>query len=295
MNSARLLILLFILLKVALQYFAVHPGFELHRDEFLHLDQADHLAWGYLSVPPLTSWISVLIRELGNTEFWVRFFPALFGVLTLVVIWDLVGRLGGGLFAKSLAAIGLLCSALIRLNILYQPNSFDIFAWTLVFYSLICFVQSQERKWLYFLAVSFALGFLNKYSIGFLAMGLMPALLIFKREIFRQKDLYGSFLLAFILILPNLVWQIQNDFPFLTHMRLLSKYQLVNNSRAGFLSEQVLFFYPSLFVWLVGLFMLFFHLRIGLSVGLLGLSSLRCLYLLFSKPKDTMPLGSIPF
>jgi hypothetical protein len=32
--------------KVALQYVLIHPSFDLHRDEYLHLDQADHLAWG---------------------------------------------------------------------------------------------------------------------------------------------------------------------------------------------------------------------------------------------------------
>jgi predicted membrane-bound mannosyltransferase len=96
--------------KFVLQAIVVHPDFELQRDEFLHLDQPDHLAWSYLSVPPLTSWISVLISWLGNTVFWIRFFPALFGVFTLILIWDLVGRLGGNLFVKSLAAVCMLCT-----------------------------------------------------------------------------------------------------------------------------------------------------------------------------------------
>lgn len=251
------LLLFFILLKFAIQYAVVHPDFDLHRDEFLHLDQADHLAWGYLSVPPLTSWISVLIRWLGNGEFWVRFFPALIGAVTIVVVWDLVKRLGGNLFAQSLAAVALLCSALIRLNILFQPNSIDSLCWSLVFYTLVCFFQTKNSKWLYFLALSFAFGFLNKYNIIFLALGLFPALLVTdKRRIFRDKHLYFSLLLAVVIVAPNLIWQYQNGFPALTHMRLLSKFQLVNNSRAGFLTEQLLFFYPSIFIWVTGLFAL---------------------------------------
>ena len=82
MRRDYLILSFFICLKFILQWLVVHPDFELHRDEFLHLDQADHLAWGYLSVPPFTSWNSVVIRWLGNTEFWVRFFPALYGALT---------------------------------------------------------------------------------------------------------------------------------------------------------------------------------------------------------------------
>jgi hypothetical protein len=45
----------FIILKFILQYFLISPEYDLQRDEYLHLDQANHLAWGYLSVPPLTS------------------------------------------------------------------------------------------------------------------------------------------------------------------------------------------------------------------------------------------------
>jgi len=253
LKKSTLLLLFFVLAKFALQAIVVHPDYDLHRDEFLHLDQADHLAWGFLSVPPLTSWFSVLIAWLGNTEFWVRFFPTLFGAMTLVLIWDLVGRLGGSLFARSLAAITLLCSALIRLNILYQPNSIDILCFTLVFYTLIRHIQTEKAHWLYLLGLSFAFGFLNKYTIVFLALGITPALVFTNRQLFQNKHLYGALALALVLISPNLIWQIQHGFPVLTHMQLLSSLQLVNNSKTGFLMDQILFFYPSLLIWLSGL------------------------------------------
>jgi len=253
-KKETLLLFFFILIKFVLQYIVVHPDFELHRDEFLHLDQADHLAWGYLSVPPVTSWMSVLIRWLGNAEFWVRFFPALLGALTLWVVWDLVKRLGGSLYAQSLAAVAMLCSALIRINILFQPNSIDVLCWTLVFYTLVCFFQTQNPKWLYLLGLSFAIGFLNKYNILFLAMGLFPALLVTpSRPLFQNRHLYFALLIAAVLVAPNVIWQYLNGFPVLTHMELLSKYQLVNVSRTGFLLEQLLLFYPALFIWLTGL------------------------------------------
>ncbi|GAB2499659.1 ArnT family glycosyltransferase [Algoriphagus taiwanensis] len=253
MKKEPLLLLFFILAKLAIQYLAVHPDYDLQRDEFLHLDQAKHLAWGYLSVPPFTSWNSVLIQWLGGGEFWVRFFPALYGVLTLVLAWDLVKRLGGGLFAQSLAAIFLLCSAMIRVNILYQPNAMDILCWTWVFYSLIRWEASQRPKWLYLMGMAFGMGMLNKYSIAFLGLGILLSLLLMKPKIFKIKHLYGGLGLAFLLFLPNLLWQITHGFPVLTHMRLLQQYQLVNNSAVGFLAEQALFIYPSLLLILPGL------------------------------------------
>jgi len=244
----------FILIKFVLQYLLIDSGYDLHRDEYLHLDQAHHLAWGYISVPPVTSWFSYLIYLLGNTEFWVKFFPALFGALTLVLVWKAIEKLGGNLYAKSLAAICLIFSSLARLNILFQPNSFDILAWTFVYFALLCFIQTGKNKWLYWLGIGIGFGFLNKYNIAFQVLGLIPALLLTsERKIFKNPHLYAAFGLAFLIALPNLIWQVQNDFPVLWHMRMLSQYQLVNVNRLDFLNDQFFFFFGSSFVLLVAL------------------------------------------
>ena len=71
-------LLIVIAAKFLLQYILVNPYYELHMDEFLHLDQAKHLAFGFISVPPLTSVFSKIIFLLGGGLFWIRFFPALF-------------------------------------------------------------------------------------------------------------------------------------------------------------------------------------------------------------------------
>ena len=137
MKKQTIILSLVILLKFVIQFFLISDTYELHRDEFLHLDQAPHLAWGYMSVPPVTSWISWLIFQLGNDAFWVKFFPALFGALTIFLVWKMVGLLKGDLYAKILGVSAVLFSALLRINILYQPNSLDILCWTLVYYLLI--------------------------------------------------------------------------------------------------------------------------------------------------------------
>lgn len=251
------LLFFFLFLKISSQFLLVHPDFDLQRDEFLHLDQADHLAWGYLSVPPVTSWISLVIRFLGNDEFWVRLIPALIGSLTLLVVWKTVEALGGNLWARSLSAIAFIFSAMARLNILYQPNSIDILCWTLVLFTLVRFFQTEQPKWIYLLALTFAFGFLNKYNIAFLALGMLPALFITnQRSILSNRHLYLALILALVLISPNLYWQWENGLPVLFHMQQLTKHQLVNMERSGFLKEQLLFFYPSLFILVGGLFAL---------------------------------------
>ena len=95
----KIILLCFIFLKFLIQYSLISPEYELQRDEFLHLDQANHLAFGYLSVPPVTSWISYIIKLLGNSVFWIKFFPTLFGALTIFVVWKAIEELKGNLFA----------------------------------------------------------------------------------------------------------------------------------------------------------------------------------------------------
>ncbi|NME72397.1 glycosyltransferase family 39 protein [Flammeovirga aprica] len=254
-----LLLLGFILLKFVFQHFLIEPGYDLQRDEYLHLDQANHLALGFTSIPPFTSWISFVIGLLGNDVFWVKFFPALFGALTIVVVWFTIDELKRGLYAKILGALCILFSALLRLNTLYQPNSFDVLSWTAVFFFFIKYINRENSKWLYWGAVIFALGFLNKYNIIFLILGLIPALLITKsRNLLIRKEFYIAMGIVLLIISPNLLWQFTNDFPVIRHMEELSSSQLVNVQRISFLKSQLFFFTGSLFVILSAQFGLLF-------------------------------------
>ncbi len=252
------ILLFFIVLKFAIQYAIIGPEYDLHRDEYLHLDQGKHLAWGYLSVPPFTSWHSWLIMALGNSEFWVKFFPALYGALTLLIVWKAIEILDGDLFSLILGATAITFSVLLRINMLYQPNSVDVFFWTLLYYTLLRYIKSENNAWLYATGIVLGFGFLNKYNILFQIIGLIPALLITNKKIFTNKHLYYAGSVAFLIVLPNLIWQYQNDFPVVHHMKLLSETQLVNVKTSDFLKEQILFFMGSIFV-LIAAFLSFFR------------------------------------
>ncbi|WP_231490684.1 glycosyltransferase family 39 protein [Pedobacter sp. Leaf170] len=243
----------FILLKFVLSYALVNNVYELHRDEFLHLDQGRHLAAGFTSIPPLTAIFSVIINLLGGSVFWVKFFPTLFGALTMLFAWQIVDALKGNLIAKCLVALAYLCSVYLRINILYQPNSFDVLAWTAIYYCLLKYFEDQQIKYLYYFAIWLGLGFLNKYNVMFLVLGILPAVLILpNRKIFQNKHLYFSVLLAFLIISPNVIWQIGHHFPVISHMKELAETQLVNVKRSDFFKEQILFFINVVFIWLAG-------------------------------------------
>ncbi len=260
MLKKQLLLLFFILLKFFLQFSLIHPVYELHRDEYLHLDQGNHLAAGYLSVAPFTSWIAWIIQQLGASEFWVKFFPALFGALTIVVVWKAIEVLKGGIFALVLGATCVLFSALLRLNCLFQPNSFDVLAWSFLYYCLLRYCTDEKVKWIWLAALAFAIGFLNKYNIVFQLIGLLPALLFNKqRNLFLKRPFYLAMVAAFVLLLPNLYWQYQHGFPVFYHLRELTNTQLVNVSRADFLKEQLLYNLGGIIVLLPGFLSFFMH------------------------------------
>ena len=260
MSKKTGLLLFFVILKFILQYFAIDSGYELHRDEFLHLDLGKHLAWGYQSVPPVTGWISYIILLLGNSVFWVKFFPALFGALTIVVVWKTVETLGGNWFALILGAVAVTFSVLLRINTLYQPNSLEFLCWTLLFYTVVKYISTENNKWIWLAALIFVIGFLNKYNISFLLAGLIPALLLSEhRKIFLNKHFYLAFLAAILIISPNLVWQYQNGLPVVHHLETLANTQLINVNRFDFLKEQSLFFSGSIFVIIIAFISFFSH------------------------------------
>lgn len=260
MPNKSVILLGFIAAKFLLQYFLILPEYDLQRDEYLYLDQANHLAWGYLSVPPLTSWIALITNWLGNSTFWVRFFPAFFGALTILIVWKTVEELKGGLFACVLATTGLVFSTLLRLNQLFQPNSVDVLCWTTLYFVLIKYINSKNSQWLYVFATVFAFGFLNKYNVVFLLIGLLPAIVLTQqRKLLINHHVYLALLVSLLLITPNLIWQYQHGFPVLHHMKLLAETQLVHVNRTDFLKEQSLFFIGSLLVIVAGLYGLLFY------------------------------------
>lgn len=167
MTKKTTILLGFIALKFMLQFLLLSSDYDLQRDEYLHLDQANNLAWGYLSVPPFTSWTSYIIQLLGNSIFWIKLFPAFYGALTIYIVWKAIEQLNGNLFALILGGTCILFSALLRLNTLYQPNSFDVLSWTALYFILLKYFKTDDSKWLYVGATTFAIGFLINTTLFF--------------------------------------------------------------------------------------------------------------------------------
>jgi len=257
-NFHRLIYLLAIL-KFGLPYLIQNHSYEPHRDEFLYLAEAHHLAWGYMEVPPMMSFFGYLTNLFGGSLFWIKFWPSLFGAFTYILVARLILLFEGRWFALFLGFMPFVLGYYMHVHFMLQPGFLEVFFWTLIAYGLIYYVKTNENSGLYIMGIAFGLGMLSKYSVLFFATGILIALIITKRkDILRNKHFYYAILIGIVLFLPNIIWEWCHGFPIVYQMKQLQHQQLQYVGITTFLTEQLLYNLPCIFIWVTGLFWLIF-------------------------------------
>jgi 4-amino-4-deoxy-L-arabinose transferase-like glycosyltransferase len=291
-NNYRLIILLLACLKFILPFLLSHPSFELHRDEYLYYEQGQHLALGYLENPPLIGFLAYLSSLFGGSFFWVKFWPGLFGALTLLITAGIAKELGGKIFAQIIAASGIILTAYLRIHFLFQPNFADIFFCSLNAYYLIRYINTEREKYLYLLCLAAALGWWSKYSVLFFIAAVFISLLLTKhRIILLKKHFWLAAGLGVSIILPNTYWQYIHNWPLLIHMDELRDTQLKYINKTDFIKEQILMLLPVLFIWIGGLIWLLRNSAYRI-IGFIYLSVITLLML--GSGKGYYALGAYP-
>jgi hypothetical protein len=281
-------------------HLATNTNYELHRDALLYYSLGENLAWGYASVPPLIALISKFSTLIfGNTVFALRFFPALIGSVSVIIIARIVKELKGGIFAIIIAALAFIFSpAFLRSNTLLQPVSFNQFFWLFSGYLIVRLLNTQNPKYWLSIFIVFGIGFLNKYSIAFFIVAFLIAVLFTShRNLLKSKYFFAGGLLGAIIILPNLIWQFNHNLPLINHMAELQKYQLVNVTIIGFIIDQFIMNLPGLIVWITGLiaFLLFKSEKKFRVLAYLYLFTVLLILLFRGKPYYTLGLYPVLF
>lgn len=255
-------ILALAIIKFVLPYLLQSPVYEPHRDEFLYLAEGQHLAWGFMEVPPLLSIFAWLIDLFGGSIFWIKFWPNVFGTLTFVLLAKIIDHLGGKWFAILLVFFPFVFAAWLRMFFLFQPNAPEIFFCALMAYSLFRFIQTSKNKWLYIFGISIGIGLLAKYTVAFWTVSLFVGILFSsQRKIFLNRHFYFGLIIGGLIFLPNFLWQYTHHFPVLHHMDELKKTQLQYVSVGGFLKGEFLMYLSVFFIWIAGLLYLLFSFK----------------------------------
>jgi 4-amino-4-deoxy-L-arabinose transferase-like glycosyltransferase len=238
-------------------------GYGFFIDELYFLACSEHLAWGFVDMPPLFPAVTALIRAtLGDSLLAVRLLPALAGA-ALVLITGLMARdLGGRRFAQGIAALAVLTAPIwMVMHSLHTMNALDQLFWTAAAWVVIRIVRADEtaegwpQGWVVFGAIA-GLGMLNKHTMAFFGVALVAGLALTPaRRAFRSRWLWLGGLLAVLIYLPNLAWEIRHHFP---HFEMLANIKAdgrdVPLNPLQFMLQQVLLLNPlALPLWLGGL------------------------------------------
>lgn len=237
------------------------------RDEFDYMSCGDHLQWGYVDQPPLIPFLTHISRAvLGDSLRAIRFIPALASSLLVVQTAAIARELGGRRYALLLSAVcALIAPQYLSNGGLLGTNCLEPNLWMgCAYFTILAIKRVDPRYWLWFGVIA-GLGLEEKYSISVFGLGIVVGLLLTEqRRVFLNKWIWLGGFAAFLIFLPNLLWNIHYEWPFV---------QLMHNIRAEgrdvvlgpfdyFFQQTMLVNTLSAPIWLTGLFALFFSSRL---------------------------------
>jgi 4-amino-4-deoxy-L-arabinose transferase-like glycosyltransferase len=241
-------------------------GYGFFRDEFYYIACSEHLDWGYVDHPPLSIGLLWLNRLFfGDSLFALRLLPAVAGVLLVYMTAMIVRELGGGKGARLLACVAVIVAPIfLSLSTIYSMNAFELLFWASATYVVIRIVNARDQKlWLLFGLLA-GLGLQNKHSMAILVVCLIAGFaLTGQRKRLSGPWFWWGATLVFVLILPNLIWQIANGLPTLEFLRNAQEWKNTPLSPLEFLSSQVLLLHPlAMPLWAAGLVAFMMHKRL---------------------------------
>jgi 4-amino-4-deoxy-L-arabinose transferase-like glycosyltransferase len=216
LTQGMVLIWLIALAKLVFHiYFNNRYGY--FRDEFDYIACGDHLGWGYVDQPPLIPFLVHISRAvLGDSLRAIRFIPALASSLLVVQAALIARELGGKRYAMLLTAVTIVIAPQYLSNgSLLGTNCLEPNLWMgCAYFVILAIKRNDPRYWLWFGVIA-GLGLEEKYSIALFGFGIVVGLLLTEqRRAFLNKWIWLGGVAAFLIFLPNLLWNTHYDWPF---------------------------------------------------------------------------------
>ncbi len=233
------------------------------RDELYYIACGRHLDWGYVDQPPLIAVVTWLELHLGGSSLHaLRFLPAVAGAGLVVLVGLLAREMGASKFATWFAGLATACVGVsFVMDYLLTMNAFEPLFWTGCAYLLVRIINTgNQRLWLWFGLLA-GIGLQNKYSMAIFGFGVVVGLLLTpQRKVFAQRWIWLGGVVAFVIFLPNFIWNVQHHWPFVELMRnIKASGRDVDLGVSRYLAEQLFVVTPvPLLVAMIGLLYLFF-------------------------------------
>lgn len=234
----------------------------IFRDELYYLACSEHLDFGYVDQPPLIAVVAWVAHHFfGESLIGLRLLPGLAGAATVWLTGKLAREMGGGVFAQAIAALAVLAAPVyLLMHHWLTMNAFEPLIWIACAWCIVRAInQGEPRYWLAF-GLLIGLGMENKYSTAFFALAVFAGLLATpQRRFLSNAWIWSGALCSLLIFLPNLIWLIRHDFPFLELMHnIRSTNRDVVRGPVAFIADQAMLMNPIMFpLWLGGLGWLF--------------------------------------
>jgi hypothetical protein len=243
---------------VAVLHLLTNHRYGIHRDELQFLSDAKHLAWGYVSYPPLTPFIErISLGIFGLSLVGLRLFSVIAQFLVMVVTGLMAYELGGGRLAQVTTVLAMALSQLpVFEGTEFQYTSFDNLWWVLIAYFIIRLLKEEDPRWWLAVGAVTGIGLLTKYTIVFYIAGILGGMLLTRaRRYFLVPWFWCGTSLALLLFLPNFLWQVHHGFISYHFLQHIHKRDVGEGRANSFLYDQFmnctnLFATP---LWIAGL------------------------------------------
>ena len=281
--------------------FAVHMlvagNYGYFRDELYYIAAGRHLQAGYVDHPLLMGWLAALLRvTIGDSLVAIHIVPALACALLIVITGLMAREMGGGRVAQVVAGAATMFSLnFIATGSLFSMDVLDQLWWALISLIVIRLLrQDAPRLWLVVGLVA-AVALLTKLTILFFGFALVLGLIVTpNRRYLRTRWLWLGGGIAFLGLLPYLIWNALNDWP---TWEFWQEYGGVGTNPVAFFVAQIGQMNPIAFPLVVA-GLIFYFRKPGAHYQLLGwtfIFSYLILTLLGTKPYFLAPAYPIAF
>jgi hypothetical protein len=214
-DHANTLILLIIAFSVAMLHMCNNQRYYFHADEWQFLSDASHLDWGFVPYPPLTAFLGHIGLSLfGLSLPGLRFFAVIAQAIVIIIVGLMARELGGGRLASIVAALAVAFSPLpLSQGTRLDYTGFDFLWWVLAAYFTLRLLKSKDHRWWLAIGMVIGLGLETKYTMVFFITGLLGGMVLTDaRRYFLSPWFYAGVGVAWLIFLPNFLWQVRHDF-----------------------------------------------------------------------------------
>jgi len=193
---------------------------ELGNDEVYYWTYALYPDWSHFDHPPMVGIMSQIfsLNLLLKDDFFLRFGPILLSAGSTWIIFLIGAKIKDsktGLYAAFLFTGSVYCSIIGGFSL--TPDAPLVFFWMLSMNLMIDFlakgkITPTEKKKILLFGLVAGLAMLSKYQGAFLWIAVFAYVILFNRKWLKEFSFYVSGLISACVLLPLVIWNVQNDF-----------------------------------------------------------------------------------